>query len=244
MGIDWTGSSAGATRATPRVALSSTAGKLFVCEAAPAGLAPLLDWQAHELEGWAVAFDAHEPSLLFSGADDATLKRWDLRCAVDGAAPAAVATNRRSHQAGVCCISPCARRPLVATGSYDETTRLWDLRQMRAPVHELGCGGGVWRLKWHPARPELLLAACMHAGFKVLALDDAGAPHELASYTAHGVGKALAYGADWERSTRDGEAGALRAATCSFYDKALHLWQLDLDAPLQEAAPASAEAAA
>ena len=79
----------------------------------------------------------------------------------------------------------------------------------------------------------------MRARLQVLALDDSGAPRELASYTAHGVGSALAYGADWER-VREGEAGELRVATCSFYDHALHLWQLDVDAapPREASAPA------
>ena len=34
-------------------------------------------------EGWAVAFDCHDPNTLYTGADDAIFKRWDLRC-VDG----------------------------------------------------------------------------------------------------------------------------------------------------------------
>ena len=228
MGCAW-------SRPGAELALSSTAGWLYVCAMAEGG-APRCtrSWQAHELEGWAVAFDEADPAALYSGGDDAVLKRWDLRCdAADGAAVAA--TNRRAHGAGVCCVSPSPLAPhLVATGSYDEVARLWDSRQLRQPLAEVGCGGGVWRLKWHPSRRELLLGACMHAGFRVLevaggAADGDGAPalRVAASYTAHGVGDALGYGADWAHGGGGGSE-PLRAATCSFYDRKLHLWTVSV----------------
>ena len=151
-----------------------------------------------------------------------------------------------------------------ATGSYDEKARLWDARQLRSPLCECECEGGVWRLKWHPMRRDTLLAACMHAGFKVLRTCDSSTSTEdgtsthststsdceapglrcIASYTAHGMGAGgLAYGADWrwpgvgllgEASTGSGAVPAapvrLVAATCSFYDRQLHLWSLQ-DSP-------------
>ena len=79
----------------------------------------------------------------------------------------------------------------------------------------------------------------MHAGFRVLALEGAadaagsggggGEPalRVAAAYTAHGVGDALGYGADWAHGGGGG-AEPLRAATCSFYDRALHVWTLDV----------------
>jgi hypothetical protein len=58
----------------------------------------------------------------------------------------------------------------VLTGSYDEMARVWDLRNLSRPtaVAEVPCGGGVWRLKWHPTHPGMLAAACMYGGFLLL----------------------------------------------------------------------------
>lgn len=111
-------------------------------------------WQAHDLfgspiEAWIVAFNCHDPNVLFSGADDATLKGWDLRMGDSSFSP--IFKNARAHSMGVCSIQFHPHDShLVAVGSYDEHVSLWDPRNMKAPLSLFGTGGGVWRLKWHP----------------------------------------------------------------------------------------------
>lgn len=109
------------------------------------------------------------------------------------------------------------------TGSYDERARLWDIRQGATrplAVAEVGTGGGVWRLKWHPTDPNILLAACMHGGFTILyANGDDGSLKVVERYPHQ---QTLAYGAAW--CAEVGEDGTSVAATASFYDRLLHIW--------------------
>lgn len=134
-------------------------------------------WKAHSYGGaggppaevWCVAAPPASSSCLWSGADDALLKIWDLR-----ALPRAQLTCK-GHEAGVCAIAFHPHREhLVATGSYDQHLRLWDARKMtKEPLASFDAGGGVWKLKWHPKRPKhpkgefFLAAACMYAGAQV-----------------------------------------------------------------------------
>lgn len=84
---------------------------------------------------------------------------------------------------------------------------------------QVSCGGGVWRLKYHPKKESYLVAACMHDGFKLLKLTKEQQELELIEeYKGHG---SLAYGADWSWALSE---AVPKLATCSFYDNLLHLW--------------------
>mmetsp|Transcript_7733 Transcript_7733/g.25660 ORF Transcript_7733/g.25660 Transcript_7733/m.25660 type:complete len:358 (-) Transcript_7733:52-1125(-) len=221
--VDWErGEGSGSCEA---LAASGSDGTVCVLRRAPSATSPLeieAEWHAHDAEIWACATDPWRPGLVYTGADDCALKGWDARAAADGDGPAFV--NRKSHGAGVCCIAPSPHdEHVLATGSYDENLRLWDVRSLHVPVRtvEVGCGGGVWRARWHPRTRGLLLCASMHGGVALVSADDEssdGGGYARAAVTAQYTGhESFAYGADWHA----GEAGL--AATCAFYCKSLHL---------------------
>ena len=101
-------------------------------------------------------------------------------------------------------------------------------------------GGGAWRLVWHPRGEPRLLCAAMHAGFAVLRLkwengegEGEGGKARLEieqRYRGHGAdacklnngAATVGYGCDW---VFDDTEGKLIAATASFYDNAVHLWE-------------------
>lgn len=62
---------------------------------------------------------------------------------------------------------------MFVSGSYDERVRVWDNRNLSRPIcTHIGApvGGGVWRLKWHPHTPGVLLGACMHGGARIFSV--------------------------------------------------------------------------
>ena len=148
-------------------------------------------WQAHALcdeptEVWISAFSRSSQYMLYTGADDGLFKLWDLRLISSSSSggmesggtagkPLRAALTSTEHRAGVCSMA-CHpfREHVLATGSYDEMVRVWDERALgHGPVAQCDVGGGVWRLKWHPARAraDWLLAACMRGQARLLRLD-------------------------------------------------------------------------
>ena len=202
-------------------------------------------WRAHShvdgspAEVWAVASPPDDSSgasasVLWSGADDALLKVWDVR------APARPQAVCRMHRAGVCNIAfhPTVAH-LVATGSYDEELRLWDARALRTPLASARAGGGVWKLKWRGAD---LLAACMQNGaavFRAAWSDDltTASVERRMRHAGHGEG-VLVYGVEWLPPSGSGGAAPpaqLAAASCAFYARTLQAWEV-VDEPVTAAA--------
>ncbi|KAF3612816.1 putative WD repeat-containing protein 85 isoform 1 [Capsicum annuum] len=179
------------------------------------------DWKAHDFELWAASFDIQQPQLVYTGSDDCKFSCWDMRDE-----PNFAFQNRKAHTMGICCITKSPSDPYtLLTGSYDEHLRVWDVRSIAKPVHEtsISLGGGVWRIKYHPSVPDLVLTACMHNGFAVVKVKDDKA-EVLETYNKHG---SLAYGADWQRGCLGRKNNVI--ATCSFYDRLLRVWKPEGD---------------
>ncbi|KAJ2765994.1 hypothetical protein IWQ56_003886 [Coemansia nantahalensis] len=201
--------------AAPAIVTSHSDGSIQHLELVDSGVVASGQWQGHDLEAWIAAFDYWQPSVVYTGGDDARLKGWDLR-----SGPDAPVFNLGRHQAGVCSIQSSLHRPhVLATGSYDENVFIWDTRAMRAPLAEHNVGGGVWRLKWHPEVADRLLVGAMYNGFHVLTVDPVGLA---ASFMDH---KSIAYGADWCQAAPSTPGAGWLVGTCSFYDHTVHLWR-------------------
>lgn len=190
-------------------------GQAHVTELAQGGTVMLKSFSAHTLEVWCVRA-SDTPFLAYTGADDAAFKGWDVR-----SPGRAVFHAANAHKAGLCAIEVAPLRDhVLASGSYDETVKFWDTRQLGAPVCSAAivCGGGVWRLAWHPSLPDVLLAACMQNGFAVLR------GSTIIRRYGHGAKAgehgSLGYGVAWHRNRSSGDVAA---ATASFYDRSVHL---------------------
>ena len=178
--------------------------------------------QMHDLEAWSVcmrergAGDGRQ--RLYSGGDDGSVCGWEMGAEGDmfrlrtghcGVGVTAVATEEgREHE--------------LWTGGYDDMVRVWDVRAMKEAMCEVGVGGGVWRIKFHP-RKNLVLVAAMYDGFKVV--ERSG--DELRVVCDYQEHESLAYGACWLPGLD--RAGTATALTGSFYDCSVRLWSVSTD---------------
>ncbi|XP_041978350.1 diphthine methyltransferase isoform X1 [Aricia agestis] len=206
LSIDW---SSNKSLRDPSIVVSDSSGSVTLWRV-EGKLTKEGEWNSHGFEAWIAAFNYWSPNVFYSGGDDCVFKSYDTRLSEP-------VTTNRSHEAGVTAIrSHVEVEHQLLTGSYDEQVRVWDARSLKRCITETDVNGGVWRLKWHPRRPNIILAACMYGGFRVLHMDDQ--PKVVSEYLEH---ESIAYGADWSSK------GLI--ATCSFYDCKMHISEVILD---------------
>lgn len=193
------------------LSLSDSSGRVLLVKATPAGCTPVHEADVHSAEAWTV--DAVDESQVFSGGDDAFLFATDLR------SKDCVWKKRAHTDVGVTSIV-CRGSHHLYTGGYDDCLKIWDTRSMKQPLAEKNLGGGVWRIKFHPARADLLLVACMYDGFKVVKVNDNSSIDVHAQYKGH---ESIAYGAAWAHDENQ-SSNDVFGLTASFYDKSLQLW--------------------
>ncbi|TIA73425.1 hypothetical protein E3P77_01172 [Wallemia ichthyophaga] len=183
----------------PQIAVSMSDGRAISVNTSTQQL--VHDWQAHDYETWIAAWDHYSPNhILYTGADDCVFKAWDLRVGLN----APVSSNKK-FDGGVTTISNSPHNQNeLAVGSYDETLRIFDKRNLKTPTSSIKTSGGIWRIKYHETDDSKLVMANMYGGFDVVDLHSSAIVH---TNTHHN----LAYGVDWNKE------GLIMSA--SFYDR-------------------------
>ncbi|KAL0304669.1 UNVERIFIED_CONTAM: Diphthine methyltransferase [Sesamum calycinum] len=164
--------------------------------------------------------------LVYTGSDDCKFSCWDLRDDPSNL----VFQNKEAHTMGVCCIAKSPSDPYtLLTGSYDEYLRIWDVRSTSKPVNEssICLGGGVWRIKHHPSTRTSLDGFVCTMDLQLLNL--MGIKSKLLNNTTNMTHlHTVQIGKEESICGRDKKKSPV-IATCSFYDRLLHVWTPESD---------------
>ncbi|KAF5099343.1 hypothetical protein DV451_002999 [Geotrichum candidum] len=222
-------------------------GGVSVCKVAADGTITVLKQAltAHGAEAWISAFGTGDlGNTLFTGGDDSTLIAHDLR-ELDTPA-GAVWQSRRLHSGGITSIlpygavstagvrawTPAGSAHRLWTGGYDDCLKSIDLRMVNNTLaayspprvqSEMNLGGGVWRLVpgSSDTTGDRVVVCCMYDGGRIVEpfaeSEEAEEPATVVKTIREGH-TSMVYGADW---SPDGKY----VATCSFYDKAVQVWE-------------------
>lgn len=104
-----------------------------------------------------VDWSKHIASIFASVGDDGKLVIYDIR---DSAKPS-IKQTIQAHDCDANCVSFNYHNEFVlATGAGDGVVKLWDLRNMSVPTHDL-CGHkeGVYQLSWAPFDESVLASS-------------------------------------------------------------------------------------
>ena len=171
-------------------------------------------WRWHEVESMGYPARFHPSDLRQQPF-------WG-RCNDDPEPPICWTFNR-SRKAGHISFFQVINADLLS--SYDDTVRLFDVRDLSTALNSADVGGGAWRVKWHPSssRKHDVLVACMHDGFKVFRFDLSG--ERSASMLKRQEGHdSLAYGIDWCYAPPSISSDETVVGCCSFYDHKMSIW--------------------
>lgn len=234
------------------------------------------EWGSFEakqmIEVWFVAFAAMAPSsgenegkenkvpFMYTGNDFGSLhtRRFVSHAEkeVDEEEPLAPLLlehddRARHHTAGVTAILTLPvplvdDAPILLTGSYDESLRVYHATRRGEVLAEEGLGGGVWRLQLLNTtnvtglnsiqeQHFLVLASCMHGGTRVVRVtlkqeyqSSEWSIQVLAEFTEH---ESMNYASDvWkgsaqEASSESQDPSELLCVSSSFYDRRVCVWR-------------------
>ncbi|KAI6654052.1 Diphthamide biosynthesis protein 7 isoform X1 [Oopsacas minuta] len=239
------------------IILSDSVGRLAFMDCCDTGeLVCKSQWKAHDYEVWITSRDNWNKDVVFSGGDDNKLRGWDLRLA-GSASGCVFTSSRHVTGVCAIQSHPLREHLLATGSFDETLliwdTRDMSKPLNRVQIED----GGIWRLKWHHSDPNLLLAACTRAGAAVFDFTVSLSMPSVTWYREHqslvygvdwrrgeyksesnsDVDQMLNQFGDMSMDTAATHGGNAiqyssdvvnyQIASCSFYDRSLHIWSID-----------------